>query len=146
LGERASGSLIQLILDPANYPTDHAGDYEGTVSGTTVTASGHYYGSELCGGVTIIGVVNYGVPSTFTGTFSADGVLITGHEIRTSMLGQKSYTYEYDWRTAPESLSTNPVSSSKVSRLGRDSHSQLEFVVPVRPKSPGRFRRSRLIA
>jgi hypothetical protein len=100
LGVNESASSVQLILDPHNYPTDHYGDYEGSVTGTSVTASGHYYGNDLCGGGTIIGLTNYGVPATFTGTLSADATLLTGHEIRTSMLGQKAYTYEYDWRAA----------------------------------------------
>jgi len=98
LGVNESGSSIQLILDPHNYPTDHWGDYEGSLTGTTISASGHYYGGDLCGGSTLIGNVDYGVPSTFGGTLSADGALLTGREIRTSMVGQTFYVYEYDWR------------------------------------------------
>jgi hypothetical protein len=98
LGINESGSSIQLILDPHNYPTDQWGDYEGNMSGSTISASGHYYGTDLCGGGSIVGLVNYGVPATFTGTRSVDAALLTGHEIRTTMVGPRAYTYEYDWR------------------------------------------------
>lgn len=94
-------TAILVILDPHNWPTDHLADYTGTLNGSTITAVGHYYGgSAYCGGNTYVGNVNYGVPTTFTGTVSADGTRLTGHEVRTLMLGSTVYTYEYDWRAA----------------------------------------------
>ena len=95
--DRASNTIV-LIIDPRNYPTDHWADYHGSVSGNSVAASGHYYGTELCGGGNVVGLVNNGVPASVTGTFSEDGSQLTAREIRTATSAGKTYTYEYEWK------------------------------------------------
>jgi hypothetical protein len=95
--ERSSDS-IRLIIDPRNFPTDYWADYEGTLSDDSFTASGHYYGMDLCGGGNVDNLVNYGVPASVTGTFSEDGRMLIAKEIRTSTFAERTFTYEYDWK------------------------------------------------
>jgi hypothetical protein len=101
LGVQRSADSIVLIVDPSNYPTDQTADYEGSSSGRSVVAAGHYYDLDPCGGVHVVNLTNYGVPTSFTGTFSEDGLLLTGREIRTATtMSGTTYTYEYEWNAA----------------------------------------------
>jgi hypothetical protein len=52
-----SGDTLRVILDPHNFPTDLWADYDGTVEGDDVTVSGHYYGTDLCGGGNVQGMI-----------------------------------------------------------------------------------------
>ena len=91
LGVDRSSAAVTLALDP----TDHGGDYQGSVTDGTVSATGHYYGRDLCGSAN---PGTSGVPASFQGSFSPDGSTLTGKEIRTATVAGKTYTYEYEWR------------------------------------------------
>ena len=99
LGVDRSTNSVMLVLDPHNYPTDHSGDYRGTLSASAVSATGHYYGRDLCAGTPAPGYqATDGIPASFHGSFSPDGRVLTGTETRTTTVGGKTYTYEYEWR------------------------------------------------
>jgi len=94
------GPSVQVLLDPHNYPTDHWADYKGSIVGTQISASGRYYGYDLCGGGNVVGLINYGAPATLTAT--VEGGRLVGHETRIGTVGSTSFIYEYDWRGSLE--------------------------------------------
>jgi hypothetical protein len=99
LGVDRSADSVMLVLDPHNSPTDHSADYKGTLSASAVSATGHYYGRDLCTGTPPAGsAATDGIPASFHGLFSPDGRTLTGTETRTTTIGGRTYTYEYDWR------------------------------------------------